>query len=109
MKRATLQDAYDLLHQGAVALSEVEAAGIRVDMNYLEKQLGETAATIADLEAKIQSDKVWKTWRKRYGRKANLGSHEQLGTVLFEVMEIPYNFEKTRSQRYKTDKATLAT
>jgi len=48
MKPITNQ-AYKLLHDGCVALAEVEANGIRIDVEYLNRAIEQTSDKIKDL------------------------------------------------------------
>jgi len=81
--------AYRLLHDGCVALSQVEANGIRIDVDYLKKAIDNTGIRITELSNNLKKYKIYKIWRKTYGVKTNLGSREQLGKVLFDVMKYP--------------------
>lgn len=93
---------YDLLHAGCIALAQVEANGILLDVEYLERTIAKVERRIKVLEKKLQSGKVWDTWKKRYGAKANLGSRAQLGVVLFEDCGFK-SAAKTKSGRDKAD------
>ena len=81
--------AYKLFHEGSIALSQVEANGIRIDTNYLEKAIGKTNRKIKKITTDMKEDKIFKTWRKQFGKKTNMGSNEQLGKILFDVMGYP--------------------
>jgi len=80
------QDAYRLLHRGALALAEVEHAGMRIDLDYLDRTIIETENRIARIEEKLREHDEFKLQRKRYGAETNLTSREQLATVLFKDM-----------------------
>lgn len=104
------QEAYQLLHEGAIALAQVESNGIRVDMDYLAKAIRRTKRRIDHLKGKLQESDVVKAWRREYKGRTNLGSNDQLGHVLFDVM----GFEsagKTSSEnpKHKTDEKSLGT
>lgn len=86
MKPITNQ-AYKLMHDGCVALSQVEANGIRIDTDYLEKAIRDTGVRINEISDKLKQYKIYRVWRKTYGSKTNLGSREQLGKILFDVMK----------------------
>lgn len=79
-------EAYQLLHEGSLALSRVEANGMRVDTKYLKKVIKRTDIEIRELEEQLQKDKVYRIWRKRFGDKTKLGNRKQLGTIVFEVL-----------------------
>jgi len=106
MKPITNQ-AYKLLHEGSIALSQVEANGIRIDLEYLNRAIHKTGVRIDALSDKLRHHKVYKVWRREYGSKTNLQSREQLGKVLFDVMgfHCPSRTEKTK--RPKADEAAL--
>lgn len=84
--KATIADGYDLLHRGAVALSEVEANGMRIDLPYLDKAIADTADRIKNLEGRLRDCEEYKLQRRRYGVNTNLTSRGQLAAVLFEDM-----------------------
>lgn len=81
------RDAYQLVHDGAIALAEVEAAGMRIDIDQLEKTIRDVDGKIDELLSEQRRDEVWKTWKRRFGDKANMGSRHQLAGVLFGEMK----------------------
>jgi len=105
MKPITNQ-AYKLLHDGCIALSQVESNGIRIDTEYLEKAICETGLQIKGLSDSLKQYKIYKIWRKTYGFKTNFGSREQLGKILFDVMK--YNcLSRTKTGRAQVDETNL--
>lgn len=113
MKPAT-KDAYQLLHDGTLALAKVEAAGIRIDERYLKATTERVGRRIDKLRARLKDDKeVYGAWRKRFGTKANLASRPQLAEVLFGCLKVPYPWDgaeaggKTATGRHRTDDETL--
>lgn len=106
MKPITNQG-YKLLHDGCVALSQVEANGIRIDTDYLERAIKETGLRINEISDNLKGYKVYKIWRKKYGSKTNLGSREQLGKILFDVMKYPCLSRTKIEQKPKADEANL--
>ena len=78
-------EAYTLLHEGAIALAQVEFNGIRIDMEYLIKAIRRTKRKIAHLEKALQNTKVMKVWKKSF-KRPNINSTDQLGQVLFDKM-----------------------
>jgi DNA polymerase I-like protein with 3'-5' exonuclease and polymerase domains len=71
-----------LFMDGTLALSRVEAAGIRIDVGYVDATLAETKRRIAENEKAMASDPVMREWKQMFGRKAKVTSVEQLGAVL---------------------------
>jgi len=100
--RPTTKQAYKLLHDGGIALSHIEANGMRIDERYLHHAIKSTNGKIKRLTEEIKKDKIYRIWRRTYGEKTNLGSHQQLGKVLFTVMDYPA-VEFTKTGRPKTD------
>ena len=106
MKPITNQ-AYKLLHDGCVALAEVEANGIRIDVEYLNRAIEQTSDKIKDLTDKLKRKKIYEVWRKNYGAKTNLGSREQLGKILFDVLKYPCATRTKIEKKPKADDTNL--
>ena len=98
--------AYKLLHDGCVALSQIEANGIRIDTNYLKEAIYKVGLQINEISDNLKQYKIYKVWRKTYGSKTNLGSREQLGKVLFDVMDYDCLL-RTKTGRAKADETNL--
>jgi DNA polymerase I-like protein with 3'-5' exonuclease and polymerase domains len=88
MKPVT-HEGYKLLHDGSQALSRIEHNGIRIDTAYLKKSIKKTKKKITRLTTRLKSDEIYTTWRKHFGQKTNIGSKEQLGDILYGVMDYP--------------------
>ena len=73
-------------------LGKMEFEGVRIDLEELEKQSNELLSAISKLEKEIYS---------HAGREFNISSPKQLGTVLFEELQIPY--PKKKGNSYSTD------
>lgn len=95
-------EAYRLLHEGQLALSEIEANGVRVDKAYLEGALDRTATEINLVEDQMRLDPDYKYWRRRYGESTNLGSAEQLARVLVEELKCKPKYD-THGNEWTTD------
>ena len=100
------KEGYQLLQEGAIALAEVEANGIRIDVPYLETAKAGLDEQIRKLRAELATHKVWGIWRKRFGGKANLTSHDQLAAVLYQEMGYPIT-DYTDSGAPSTDAESL--
>lgn len=83
------QQGYDLLHQGSIALAEVEANGIRIDVPRLDGAMAGLAKSIRSLRVELEASSLWKVWRRRFGAKASLGSDDQLAVILYDVLGLP--------------------
>lgn len=101
LKPATL-DAYQLLHQGSLALAQVEANGVKVDTDYLDRAMKKADRKINRIEKELKEDEVYRTWKKRFGDRTKIGSLTQLAEVIFGIMKYPTeNF--TATGKYKAD------
>ena len=80
---ATDMDGYRLLHEGAIALADIEANGMRIDVDYMHRAIEHTSGRIIKLEKQLLKTDIWSEWRKRYGQRFNIDSREQLAVTLF--------------------------
>jgi len=83
--QATTKDAYRLMHNGAIAFSQMEANGIRIDVDLLEKTTKNVARKIRSIQVELEEDDLWKQWKKTYKSKANMGSRYQMADMLNKV------------------------
>jgi DNA polymerase-1 len=104
-----ITDAYQLFHEGVLALSQVESNGMRVDVPLLDKTISDVTAEIQTLTSELKQDKVWQVWKRRFGEKAKLGSRPQMAKVLFEDMGIQSSGETRLGHRPKMDVGVLDT
>lgn len=107
MKLTPTPAAYQLMHEGAIALSDVEHHGLRIDKDYLERMLAETLIRIKELEAELRADAVYRIWQRRYGEKTNIGSPDQLARVVYEEMGLKPKFATEGGERGSASKHAL--
>jgi len=107
--KATRQDALKLLMDASECLADIEHAGIRVDTEYLNRTLAETADKISRGQAKLRTHSLYEKWRRAYGERTNLGSREQLAKMVFgkEGLNLPSKGMLTATGRVKADVAAL--
>jgi DNA polymerase I-like protein with 3'-5' exonuclease and polymerase domains len=105
MKPVT-HEGYKLLHKGTLALSKVEHAGIHIDTEYLKKSIKKTKKKIKRLTAGMKADEIYEIWRKHFGQKTNIGSNEQLGKILYDVLDYPIT-ARTKKGKAKVDAAAF--
>ena len=82
----------------ATVLGRMELAGIKVDSTVLQKMSQETAVMLQDLEGRIYA---------LAGEEFNINSPQQLGTILFEKLDLPV-ISKTKTG-YSTSVSVLTT
>ncbi len=85
---ATTKDAYNLVHSGALALARAERQGIRIDMDYCERETRKLTRRITRYEQRLMDSKLYRRWRHIYGAKTNLSSNHQLSQVLYKAMKL---------------------
>jgi DNA polymerase-1 len=69
--------------EGSAAFADIEEAGIRVDVPYLDRTMQQTGDKIKQIEQELRQDEVYATWRRVFGDKASLGSRDQLAKIVF--------------------------
>lgn len=107
MAALATSEAYSLLHEGSIALAEVESNGMRVDVGYIDRMMKKTRKRIDRIvNEELEPSEVVKLWRKTYGRATTLGSDTQLAHVLFDLMQFPVP-RQTDSGRSSTDEEAL--
>lgn len=102
----SLQDAYNLLHQGSVALARAELHGIRVDVDYCNAEIERLGRKLRQYERRFKASDLAKEWRRRFGAKTSFGSSTQLQTMLYDVMGIKPT-KLTSSGKGSTDEEVL--
>ncbi|MCB0637586.1 MAG: DNA polymerase I, partial [Lewinella sp.] len=95
----SLQALYDTMEGPLVkVLADMESEGIRVDPEFLAHYSKTLAEQIDALERQVQ---------EAAGVAFNLASPKQVGEILFEKMNIPYRWKKTKSGQYSTDEEKM--
>jgi DNA polymerase-1 len=100
--KPTTKQAYDLFHNGVIALAEVERVGMRIDVDLLDNNIEKISTKVERLSERLKKDKVWRVWQRCYGRDASLTSRQQLGDVIFGEMDYPSN-KRTATGRVSAD------
>jgi DNA polymerase-1 len=80
-------------------LQAMEAEGVAIDRDFLEKYSEELNGELIELR-----DSIF----KEAGHEFNLDSPKQLGTVLFEEMGVEYKGKKTKTGQYSTSEDQLS-
>lgn len=102
------EDAYKLFHRGAIELAHVEANGMRVDVDRLERNIEKTSTRIDELTGRLKQDDVWTLWKRRFQQRASLGSPVQLAKVIYDEMGYKPKGSTKLGKRAKTDVDTLS-
>jgi len=75
-------------------LSRMEYQGINLDEDFLRNYSKEIEKEIFSVRKKIYD---------HAGQEFNINSPRQVGEILFDVLEIPYRWRKTKTGQYSTD------
>lgn len=84
----TLPDAYNLLHEGSIALAKAERFGVHIDEKYCKNKLRRLERQTARLHKKILQEPEVKEWKRVYKSKFKLTSDDQLADVLYNRIGI---------------------
>ncbi|MFK7982382.1 MAG: DNA polymerase I [Saprospiraceae bacterium] len=100
LKEEGLEKLYSEMEEPLMkVLVDLEYNGINLDVGYLEAYSKELDVLIKAAQAEIYKDA---------GAPFNISSPKQVGQVLFEKMELPYRWRKTKSGQYSTSEEKLA-
>jgi DNA polymerase-1 len=80
-------EAYQLMHDGALAFSDIEQTGIRVDTGYLKKQYASLTDQLTATEKTLWRMPEMRQWKSKFGDKTNTDSTTQLSAILFKVLD----------------------
>ncbi len=99
-------EAYQLLHEGTLALSRVEEAGVRIDTDYVERTTSELTKRIDGLEKEFINTNFYRHWQHSSKGKVNINSDAQLRHFLYTIKKLePVKF--TESGLGSTDEESL--
>lgn len=100
----TTRDAYQLLHDGSLALARAERNGMRIDVQYCEQTSNHLTRQIQHLEKKLRSSELITYWRRQYGSSFNMDSGDQLSDILYSPDHFnltPSNYTDGKCKRCK--------
>lgn len=78
-----IKQASKLIHEGLLALSEIEQTGICIDYNYVKRELDKAVLRKKEVEKEVSDSKLVRRWKRVYGEKFKLSSNDQLADILF--------------------------
>ena len=94
--KATTADAYKLFHDGALAMADITANGIKIDEDKLHANYRKLGVKIKHYTKKLDQYEEIKKWKKKYGKSFNLDSDDQLRDILFNEFDYePYSHTET--------------
>lgn len=100
LKEEELEKLYDELEEPLInVLVDLEYEGINLDENFLNQYSIELEAEVKKIEKEIHDEA---------GLIFNIASPKQVGEILFDKMEIPYRWRKTKTGQYSTDETKMS-
>jgi DNA polymerase-1 len=99
-------EAYDLFHQGNLALAESEANGMMFDTEQCKIQEKHLRRVMARAIREIENSAGGKIWKKKFGAKYNIQSSEQLGSILYNELNYK-DIPLTKTGRPAVNEKTL--
>lgn len=82
------REAYQLLHDGALAFARAERHGIRVDVDYCVRKKELLTRKIDRLKGQLEGTKLLNLWNNVYRNKTKIESNHQLSFILYKKMKI---------------------
>jgi DNA polymerase I-like protein with 3'-5' exonuclease and polymerase domains len=84
------KEAYQLMHNGILALARAEQQGIRVDVDFVKSKMTYLTKRIDRLERQFKSTKFFEDWGKSTKQGvANINSPTQLSHFLYNIKKLP--------------------
>ena len=100
LKENGIEDIYYKIEQPLIeVLTDIEYEGVQVNGDFLNNY-----SVTLDKWIKEKETNIYET----AGVKFNIGSPKQVGEVLFDRLEIPYRWRKTKTGAYSTDVEKLS-
>lgn len=99
-------EAYKLLHEGTLAMADAEAAGFRVDTEYVARKKAFIEKKRDYLDAKFKDTTFYKHWAHTVKGTVNTDSPIQLANFLYKVKKIKI-LKETDSGQGSTNEETL--
>ena len=98
--------AYELFHNGILALARAEQQGIRIDVDYCERKRQHLQRRIEKLKKQFCDTDFFRQWQKSSKSKVNINSDPQLRAFLFNVKKLT-TANKTESGALSVNETTL--
>jgi len=99
LKKENLEKLYQTMEAPlSKVLVDLEYEGINLNVEFLNNY-----STVLGERVKTAEDSIY----EKAGVRFNIASPKQVGQVLFEKLEIPYRWRKTKTGQYSTDESKL--
>ena len=92
----TTKNAYQLVHEGVLALQKATKNGMRVDVEYCRQKIDTLSTAIEKHRERFWKTEVGRVWKNIYREKRNINASLQIQKVLFDELGIkPIKFTDT--------------
>lgn len=106
--KANSTEAYNLMHQGVLALFRAEQQGFRIDVDYCNRKIKHLERKIERAEQKFKESDFYKDWKRALQTTPNPDSPDQLQKYLYEVKKLkPSKTTKTGKGSVDEEALTL--
>ena len=106
--KATTKDAMDLFRKGNRVLAKMETNGIKIDVEYIRQQFKVINRQVEEKTKNLNKYKdVIVPWKRKYGKKMNFGSPDQIGDIFYNVLGYECK-ERTSTGKPKTSADALS-
>ena len=100
------REAYQLFHEGALALSKIESNGIRLDLEYCKTTMEQLKQKIERIRDQIKADPLILQYEKETDSTFNPNSGKQISYILFKMLGLK-PVKLTPTEQPSTDYDTL--
>ena len=97
--------AYQLFHEGILALAQAERQGIRVDLQYIESKKAHLTRKIERLDEKFKDTDFFRHWQHATKGRININSNSQLAHFLYDIKKLKVEKETQSGQGATDDEA----
>jgi DNA polymerase I-like protein with 3'-5' exonuclease and polymerase domains len=99
-------EAYQLFHDGILAIARAEMQGMRIDLDYVEKTKQELSIRIEKIEKQLFNSSFYRHWEHTVKGIPNISSDKQLAYFLYNVRKLKPT-KTTASGQGSTDDEAL--
>lgn len=98
-----LASAYQLFHQGTLALSDVQQNGICIDEEYYKREDQKVAREIEELKEKLDNSEEAEQFHRATNKQLDYGSTTDLGKLFYDVLGLPPQYTDKNNYRVDVD------
>jgi DNA polymerase I-like protein with 3'-5' exonuclease and polymerase domains len=93
--------------EGTQSLARAEQAGIRVDMDYIQKKKRQLTNRIESMEEEFRETKFYRRWAHSVKGNINIHANQQLSHYLYDILKLDPAKRTKKSDQGSTDEEAL--